>query len=189
MGLMGEEVVSLVALSVSDWVRWWVWSEVRSAWVVFSRSRLVVRQMVSPSLLVWMVIVVVSRTVSWTVRVTVSITVSWTASLWVCWVMVLLLLQLTVNRASVAMRAVVTVLRCAIERATGSFFIFCIAFLKWFTSVRNSLTSRRRGFLRTRFNASAKQASLLCSRLKKRSAIFSLNSSTYIFDRFLTSLF
>ena len=108
MGKMGLVVVdSLVVLSVSDWVRWWVWSEVRSREVIFSRSRLVERQMVSPSLLVWMVIVVVSRTVSWTVRVTVSITVSWTVLLWVCCVTVLLLLQLTVNRASIAMRAVV----------------------------------------------------------------------------------
>ena len=110
MGLMGEEVVSLVVLSVSDWVRWWVWSEARSREIIFSRSRLVVRRMVSPSLLVWMVMVVISLIVSWRVRVTVSITVSWTASLWVCCVTVLLLLQLTVNRASVAMRAVVNLL-------------------------------------------------------------------------------
>ena len=39
-----------------------------------------------------------------------GLTVSWTASLWVCCVTVLLLLQLTVNRASVAMRAVVNLL-------------------------------------------------------------------------------
>ena len=107
MGLMGEEVVSLVVLSVSDWVRWWVWSEVWSREVIFSRSRVVVRRVVSPVSLVWTRMVVVSRMVSWRVRVTVSITVSWTASLWVCCVTVLLLLQLTVNRASVAMRAVV----------------------------------------------------------------------------------
>ena len=44
MGLMGEEVVSLVVLSVSDWVRWWVWSEVRSREIIFSRSRVVVRR-------------------------------------------------------------------------------------------------------------------------------------------------
>ena len=80
---------------------------VRSVEVIFSRSRLVVRRVVSPSSFVWMVMVVVSRMVSWRVRVTVSITVSWTASLWVCCVTVLLLLQLTVNRASIAMRAVV----------------------------------------------------------------------------------
>ena len=41
-----------------------------------------------------------------------GITVSWTVSLWVCCVTVLLLLQLTVNRASVAMRAVVNPLYC-----------------------------------------------------------------------------
>ena len=76
----------------------------------FSRSRLVVRRMVSPSLLVWMVMVVISLIVSWRVRVTVSITVSWTVSLWVCCVTVLLLLQLAVNRASIAMRAVVNLL-------------------------------------------------------------------------------
>ena len=110
MGLMGEEVVSLVVLSVSDWVRWWVWSEVRSREIIFSRSRLVVRRVVSPVSLVWTRMVVVSRMVSWRVRVTVSITVSWTASLWVCCVTVLLLLQLTVNRTSVAMRAVVNLL-------------------------------------------------------------------------------
>ena len=110
MGLMGEEEVSLVVLSVSDWVRWWVWSEVRSREIIFSRSRLVVRRVVSPVSLVWMVIVVVSRTVSWTVRVTVSITVSWMVSLWVCCVTLLLLLQLTANRTSVAMRAVVNLL-------------------------------------------------------------------------------
>ena len=112
MGLMGEEVVSLVVLSVSDWVRWWVWSEVRSREVIFSRSRLVVRRVVSPVSLVWMVIVVVSLMVSWSVRVTVSITVSWTVSLWVCCVTVLLLLQLANDRASVAMRAVVNPLYC-----------------------------------------------------------------------------
>ena len=83
---------------------------VRSREVIFSRSRVVVRRVVSPVALVWMVIVVVSRRVSWMARVTVSITVSWTASLWVCCVTVLLLLQLIVNRASVAMRAVVNLL-------------------------------------------------------------------------------
>ena len=71
-----------------------------------------VRRVVSPSLLVWMVIVVVSLMVSWRVRVTVSITVSWTASLWVCCMTVLLLLQLAVDRASVTMRAVVNLLYC-----------------------------------------------------------------------------
>ena len=110
MGLMGVVVFSLVVLAVSDWVRWWVWSEVRSREVIFSRSRVVVRRVVSPVSLVWMVIVVVSRMVSWTVRVTVSITVSWTVSLWVCCVTVLLLLQLANDRASVAMRAVVNLL-------------------------------------------------------------------------------
>ncbi len=95
---------------VAVWVVAWVWRAVRSREIIFSRSRLVVRRMVSPSLLVWMVIVVVSLIVSWRVRVTVSITVSWMASLWVCCVTVLLLLQLTVNRASVAMRAVVNLL-------------------------------------------------------------------------------
>ena len=45
-------------------------------------------------------------------RVTVSITVSWTVSLWVCCVTVLLLLQLVVDRASVAMRTVVNLLYC-----------------------------------------------------------------------------
>ena len=87
MGWKGEiggvVVVSLVALAVSVWVRWWVWSDLRSREVIFSRSRVVVRRVVSPVSLVWMVIVVVSRMVSWRVRVTVSITVSWTASLWV----------------------------------------------------------------------------------------------------------
>ena len=112
MGLMGEEVVSLVVLSVSDWVRWWVWSEVRSREVDFSRSRVVVRRVVSPSALVWMVIVVVSLMVSWRVRVTVSVTVSWTASLRVCCMTVLLLLQLAVDRASITMRAVVNLLYC-----------------------------------------------------------------------------
>ena len=107
MGLMGVVVVSLL-LAVSVWVVWWLRVvAARSVVLIFSRSRLVVRRVVSPISLVWMVIVVVSRTVSWRVRVTVSITVSWTASLWVCCVTVLLLLQLTVNRASVAMRAVV----------------------------------------------------------------------------------
>ena len=111
MGEMGDAVVvSLVVLSVSDRVVWWVWSEVRLREVIFSRSRLVVSRVVSPVSLVWMVIVVVSRMVSWRVRVTVSITVSWTVSLWVCCVTVLLLLQLTVNRTSVAMRAVVNLL-------------------------------------------------------------------------------
>ena len=110
MGLMGEEVVSLVVLAVSVWERWWVWLTVRSREVIFSRSRLVVSLVVSPVSLVWIVIVVVSRMVSWRVSVTVSITVSWTASLWVCCVTVLLLLQLTVNRTSVAMRAVVNLL-------------------------------------------------------------------------------
>ena len=80
--------------------------------VDFSRSRVVVSLVVSPVALVWMVIVVVSRMVSWRERVTVSITVSWTVSLWVCCVTVLLLLQLTVNRASVTMRAVVNLLYC-----------------------------------------------------------------------------
>ena len=82
----------------------------RSREVVFSRSVVVVRRVVSPVSSVWIVIVVISRMVSWRVRVTVSITVSWTASLWVCCVTVLLLLQLIVNRASVAMRAVVNLL-------------------------------------------------------------------------------
>ena len=114
MGKMGLVVVdSLVVLSVAGGVVWWLRVvAARSREVIFSRSRLVERQMVSPSLLVWMVIVVVSRTVSWTVRVTVSITVSWTTSLWVCCVTVLLLLQLTVDRASVTMRAVVNLLYC-----------------------------------------------------------------------------
>lgn len=111
MGEMGVVVVdSLVVDWVSVWVVAWVWRAVRSREVVFSRSRLVVSLVVSPVSLVWIVIVVVSRMVSWRVRVTVSITVSWTASLWVCWVTVLLLLQLAVDRASVAMRAVVNLL-------------------------------------------------------------------------------
>ena len=108
MGLMGlVVVVSWVVLSVAVWVRRWVWSEVRSREVIFSRSRVVVRCVVSPVSLVWTRMVVVSRMVSWRVRVTVSITVSWTVSLWFCWVTVLLLLQLANDRASVAMRAVV----------------------------------------------------------------------------------
>ena len=82
MGLMG--VVVSVCFSVAVWVVWWLRVvAVRSEEVIFSRSRVVVSLVVSPSLLVWMVIVVVSRMVSWRVRVTVSITVSWTASLWV----------------------------------------------------------------------------------------------------------
>ena len=112
MGLMGVVVVS-VCFSVEVWVVWWLRVvAVRSREVIFLRSRVVVRRVVSPSLLVWMVIVVVSLMVSWRVRVTVSITVSWTASLWVCCMTVLLLLQLIVNRASVAMRAVVNLLYC-----------------------------------------------------------------------------
>lgn len=84
MGEMGDAVVvSLVVPVVSDWVRWWEWSEVRLREVIFSRSRLVVRRVVSPVSLVCTRIVVVSRMVSWRVRVTVSITVSWTVSLWV----------------------------------------------------------------------------------------------------------
>ena len=68
MGWMGEMegvvVVSLVVLVVSDWVRWWVWSEVRSRDVIFSRSVVVVSLVVSPVSLVWTRIVVVSRMVS-----------------------------------------------------------------------------------------------------------------------------
>ena len=110
MGLVVED--SLAVDWVSVWVVAWVWRAVRSAWVVFSRSRLVVSRVVSPVALVWMVIVVVSRTVSWTVRVTVWRRVSVADIVLVCCVTVLLLLQLTVNRASVAMRAVVNLLYC-----------------------------------------------------------------------------
>ena len=110
MGLMGI-VVSSLLLVVSVWVVWWLRVvAARSVVLIFSRSVVVVRRVVSPSLLVWMSIVVVSRIVSWRVKVTTSRRVSWTASLWVCCVTVLLLLQLTVNRASVAMRAVVNLL-------------------------------------------------------------------------------
>ena len=54
---------------------------VRSRSVIFSQSRLVVTLVVSPSELVWMVIVVVSRMVSWMVSTTEFFTVSWTTSL------------------------------------------------------------------------------------------------------------
>ena len=113
MGEMGDAVVvSLVVLAVSDWVRWWEWSAVRAREVIFSRSRLVVSRVVSPVSLVWMRMVVVSRMVSWTVRVTVWRRVSVAAIVLVCCVTVLLLLQLTNDRASVAMRAVVNPLYC-----------------------------------------------------------------------------
>ena len=68
MGVVGRMgvvlVVSLVVLSVAVWVVWWEWSAVRSREVDFSRSRVVVMRVVSPSLLVWMVIVVISLIVS-----------------------------------------------------------------------------------------------------------------------------
>ena len=54
---------------------------------------MVVSLVVSPSVLVWMVIVVVSRTVSWRVRVTVWRRVSVAAIVLVCCVTVLLLLH------------------------------------------------------------------------------------------------
>ena len=90
----------------------WVWRAVRSWLVILSRSVRVVILVVSPSVLVWMVIVVVSCTVSWTVRVTVWRRVSVAAIVLLCCVTVLLLLQLTVNRASITMRAVVNLLYC-----------------------------------------------------------------------------
>ena len=72
MGEMGlVVVVSLEVDWVSVWVVAWVWRAVRSWLVILSRSVVVVILVVSPSVLVWMVIVVVSRTVSWTVRVMV----------------------------------------------------------------------------------------------------------------------
>lgn len=103
-------VVSLMADWVPVWVELWVWRAVRSWLVILSRSVRVVILVVSPVSLVWMVIVVVSRMVSWTVRVTVWRRVSVAVIVLVCCVTVLLLLQLTVNRASVAMRAVVNLL-------------------------------------------------------------------------------
>ena len=112
MGLMGI-VDSLVLLVVSVWVVWWLRVvAVRSVVFVFSRLRVVVSLVVSPDSVVWIVMVVVSLMVSCRVRMTVSITVSWMVSLRVCCVTVLLLLQLTVNRASIAMRAVVNLLYC-----------------------------------------------------------------------------
>ena len=72
MGEMGlVEVDSLEVDWVSVWVLAWVWRAVRSWFVILLRSVRVVILVVSPSVFVWMVIVVVSRTVSWTVRVTV----------------------------------------------------------------------------------------------------------------------
>ena len=112
MGLMGIED-SLLLLVVSVWVVWWLRVvAVRSVVFVFSRSVMVVSLVVSPVSLVWIRMVVVSLSVSWRVRVTTSRRVSWTVSLRVCCVTVLLLLQLTVNRASVTMRAVVNPLYC-----------------------------------------------------------------------------
>ena len=63
MGLMGVVVFS-VLLVVSIWVMWWEWSAVRSLFFIFSRSVVEMRRVVSPSLLVWMRMVVVSRRVS-----------------------------------------------------------------------------------------------------------------------------
>jgi len=64
MGLMGVVVVSLL-LAVSVWVVWWLRVvAARSVFFIFSRSVTAVSLVVSPSVLVWMVIVVVSRTVS-----------------------------------------------------------------------------------------------------------------------------
>ena len=64
MGLMGVVVVS-VCFSVEVWVVWWLRVVVvRSVLFIFSRSRVVVSFVVSPSLLVWMRIVVVSLIVS-----------------------------------------------------------------------------------------------------------------------------
>ena len=61
MGLIELVVDSLEVDWVSVWVVAWVWRAVRFWVVILSRSVMVVSLVVSPSVLVWMVIVVVSR--------------------------------------------------------------------------------------------------------------------------------
>lgn len=70
MGLMGWMgiVDSSVLLVVSVWAVWWLRVvAVRSWLVILSRSVMAVSLVVSPWLLVWMVMGVVSLTVSWMV--------------------------------------------------------------------------------------------------------------------------